>query len=82
MVGHNGVSSEAFVDNASCGEYVYKTFNARVLDMESAVVACRSLSDLAGGDQGANEIRTFLQLASNNSATVVQRFLALWTPPR
>ena len=45
-------------------------------------IAFRSLSDLAGGDQGANEIRTFFQLASDNSAAVVQRFLALWTPPR
>jgi adenosylhomocysteine nucleosidase len=45
-------------------------------------IAFRSLSDLAGGDQGGNEIRTFFQLASDNSAAVVQRFLALWTPPR
>jgi len=94
VVGGNGVSGAAFVDNAPFREYVYKTFNARVLDMESAAVALvafangvpfiafRSLSDLAGGDQGANEIRTFFQLASDNSAVVVQRFLTLWTPPR
>ena len=94
VVGGNGVSGAAFVDNAAFRQYVYKTFDARVLDMESAAVAMvayangvpfiafRSLSDLAGGDQGANEIRTFFQLASDNSATVVQRFLALWTPPR
>lgn len=94
VVGGNGVSGAAFVDNAAFRQYVHKTFDARVLDMESAAVAVvayangvpfiafRSLSDLAGGDQGANEIRTFFQLASDNSATVVQRFLALWTPPR
>src|SRR5204863_455424 len=64
------------------------------LGMESAAVAMvayannvpfiafRSLSDLAGGGEGANELRTFFQLASDNSAAVVQRFLALWTPPR
>jgi adenosylhomocysteine nucleosidase len=94
IVGGNGVSGAAFVDNAAFRQYVFKTFDASVLDMESAAVATvayangvpyiafRSLSDLAGGDQGANEIRTFFQLASDNSATVVQRFLALWTPPR
>jgi adenosylhomocysteine nucleosidase len=94
VVGGNGVSGAAFVDNAAFRQYVFKTFDARVLDMESAAVAMvayangvpfiafRSLSDLAGGDQGANEIRTFFQLASDNSATVVQRFLAVWTPPR
>lgn len=94
VVGGNGVSGAAFVDNAAFRQYVFKTFNAQVLDMESAAVAMvayangvpyiafRSLSDLAGGDQGANEIRTFFQLASDNSAVVVQRFLALWTPPR
>jgi hypothetical protein len=45
-------------------------------------IAFRSLSDLAGFDRDANELRTFFQLASNNSATAVQRFLTLWTPPR
>jgi adenosylhomocysteine nucleosidase len=94
VVGGNGVSGQAFVDNAAFRQYVFKTFDAHVLDMESAAVAMvayangvpfiafRSLSDLAGGDQGANEVRTFFQLASDNSAAVVQRFLALWTPPR
>ena len=94
VVGGNGVSGQAFVDNAAFRRYVFDTFKAQVLDMESAAVAMvayangvpfiafRSLSDLAGGSQGANEIRTFFQLASDNSAAVVQRFLALWTPPR
>lgn len=94
VVGGNGVSGAAFVDNAAFRQYVFRTFGARVLDMESAAVAMvayangvpfiafRSLSDLAGGDQGTNEIRTFFQLASDNSAAVVQRFLTLWTPPR
>jgi adenosylhomocysteine nucleosidase len=94
VVGGNGVSGSAFVDNAQFREYVFKTFQAQVLDMETAAVATvadanavpfiafRSLSDLAGGGEGANEIATFLNLASDNSATVVQRFLALWTPPR
>jgi adenosylhomocysteine nucleosidase len=39
VVGGNGVSGQAFVDNAAFREYVFKTFNAQVLDMESAAVA-------------------------------------------
>jgi len=94
VVGGNGVSGPAFVDNAAFRQYVFGTFEAQVLDMESAAVAMvayanrvpfiafRSLSDLAGGDGGANELHTFFQLASDNSAAVVRRFLTLWTPPR
>jgi len=94
IVGGNGVSGQAFVDNAAFRQYVFETFKAQVLDMESAAIATvadangvpfiafRSLSDLAGGDRGPNEMRIFLQLASDNSASVVQRFLTLWTPPR
>ena len=94
VVGGSGVSGQAFVDNAAFRQYVFETFKAQVLDMETAAVAMvayannvpfiafRSLSDLAGGGEGANELRTFFQLASDNSATVVQRFLTVWAPPR
>ena len=88
VVGGNGVSGARFVDNAEFREYVFETFDARVLDMESAAVAhvayanevpfiaFRSLSDLAGGGEGANEMATFMSLASRNSAEVVKAFLA------
>lgn len=88
VVGGNGVSGQAFVDNAEFREYVLKTFGAKVLDMESAAVAhvtyangvpflaVRSLSDLAGGGEGANEMATFMALASKNSASVVKALLA------
>lgn len=88
VVGGNGVSGQAFVDNAEFREYVLKTFDAKVLDMESAAVAhvtfangvpflaVRSLSDLAGGGEGANEMATFMALASTNSASVVKALLA------
>ena len=94
VVGANGVSGAVFVDNAAFRQYLLDTFKAQVVDMESAAVAMvayanrvpfisfRSLSDLAGGEGGTNELRAFFQLASDNSAAVVQRFLALWTPPR
>lgn len=87
IVGGNGVSGPAFVDNADFRTYVFETFDARVLDMESAAVAqvaftnevpfiaFRSLSDLAGGGEGENEIMTFLSLAATNAAAVVRAFL-------
>ena len=90
VVGGNGVSGQAFVDNAAFREYTFKTFEANVLDMETAAVAMvsyangvpwiafRSLSDLAGGGQGENEIGTFFKIAADNSARVLLAFLAAW----
>jgi adenosylhomocysteine nucleosidase len=87
VIGSPGVSGGAFIDNAAFREYTFKTFGARVLDMESAAVAhvayankvpfiaVRSLSDLAGGGQGENEIEVFLGLAAGNSAAVVKALL-------
>ena len=87
VVGGRGVSGQAFVDNAEVREWVHGTFEAQVLDMESAAVAhvayanrvpfiaFRSLSDLAGGGEGANEMGTFMSLAAGNSAALVTAFL-------
>ena len=41
-------------------------------------IAFRSLSDLAGGGEGENEMGTFLGLAADNSAKVMLAFLAAW----
>lgn len=90
VVGGNGVSGAAFVDNAELRRWAHETFEAQVLDMESAAVAhvayvndvpfvaFRSLSDLAGGGEGENEMNTFLSLAAANAATVMTTFLAAW----
>ncbi len=87
VVGGNGVSGTAFVDNAEFRKYVSDTFDAKVLDMELAAVAqvsyanglpfiaFRSLSDLAGGSDAANEMEVFMALAAKNSAAVVEAFL-------
>ena len=87
VVGGKGVSGQAFVDNAEFREWVHATFDAQVLDMESAAVAhvayanrvpfiaFRSLSDLAGGGEGANQMATFMGLAAANSAAVVTAVL-------
>lgn len=90
VVGGNGVSGQTFVDNAEFREFAFEVFEANVLDMESAATAMvayandtpfiifRSLSDLAGGGPGENEIGTFFQIAANNSAAVVIAFLEAW----
>jgi len=86
-VGGNGVSGPTFVDNAAYREYAWNNWNADALDMESAAVAhvatvnavpfiiFRSLSDLAGGGPGENEINIFFGLAANNSAKVMLAFM-------
>ena len=87
VVGGSGVSGAAFVDNAEFRRYVFATFEPRVMDMESAALAhvayanrkpfivFRSLSDLAGGGEGANQMLTFMDLASANSAELVRVFM-------
>ena len=90
VLGGNGVSGQAFVDNAAFREYTFRTFEANVLDMETAAtamvaysngvpyIAFRSLSDLAGGGEGGNEMGTFFKIAADNSARVLLAFLAAW----
>lgn len=88
IVGGRGVSGPAFVDNSGFRDYIRRAFNADTLDMESAAIAqvayanhvpfiaFRSLSDLAGADPDKNQMRTFGALASDNSASVLETFLA------
>lgn len=87
VVGGHGVSGPTFVDNAQYRAWVSTTFDADALDMETAAIAqvayvhdvpfiaFRSLSDLAGGEEGPNQAQVFYQLAANNSAAVVLAFL-------
>jgi adenosylhomocysteine nucleosidase len=87
-VGGTGVSAGVFADNAQFRTYLSRAWKARVLDMESGavvqvayansvpVIVFRSLSDLAGGDAGTNQMETFMTLAARNSADVVRAFVA------
>ncbi len=89
-VGGYGVSGQTFVDNADYRDFVYGAFGADALDMETAAamqvayannvpfLAFRSLSDLAGGGDGENEIGTFFTLAADNAAKVTVAFLTAW----
>ena len=88
VVGGNGVSGPLFVDNAELRQHLYDTFGAQVIDMETAAVgqvafandvpfiAFRSLSDLAGGGDGENEMNTFMSLAAGSAASVLKAFVA------
>jgi adenosylhomocysteine nucleosidase len=94
VTGGSGVSGPWFVDNAEFRDYTFQAFSelgpVSSLDMESAqfqhvcymnAMPClvfRSLSDLAGGGPGENEIGTFFRIAANNSATVLLGFLEDW----
>jgi adenosylhomocysteine nucleosidase len=67
-VGGTGVAGPVFLDNAPYREWVFRVWQARCTDMESTALAqvawanrtpiliVRGLSDLAGGQHGANPI--------------------------
>jgi adenosylhomocysteine nucleosidase len=92
IVGGKGVSGPAFIDNAEYRQWLFDTFQADAVDMETAAAAqvayvnaipfvgFRSLSDLAGGGAGKNELLIFYKLAADNSAQVVMAFLENFNP--
>jgi adenosylhomocysteine nucleosidase len=94
VTGGRGVSGPVYVDNAAYREWLYQNFQANAVDMETAAVAqvayvnqlpflgFRSLSDLAGGSAGPNEMLVFGNLAANNAAVVVTAFLEIWSGPK
>lgn len=86
--GGRGVTGSTFMDNARFREYLFETFDAQVVEMETAAIAMvayandvpyiafRSLSDLAGGGSAAqNEITAFEHLAAENAAILVHAYL-------
>lgn len=88
VFGGNGVSGQSFMDNAALREFVFDSFQANVVDMESAAVGhvayvnnvpfivFRSLSDLAGGGHAEeNEEETFMQIAVKNSSKIVIEYV-------
>lgn len=93
VVGGDGVSGPAFVDNAGWRTYLHGTVGARVVDMESAAVALvtaqnsipfiafRSVSDLAGADPDENRMQSFMDVSTGNAARVVTAFVAAMPAP-
>ena len=87
-IGGAGLSGSVFMDNRNYRDYLHETFDAQVVEMETAAIAMvayangipfiafRSVSDLAGGGAASqNEIRAFEHLAAQNSAALVSAFL-------
>ena len=82
-----GVSGPIFMDNRDYREFLFEAFDTEVLDMESSAIAhvawsngipcliIRSISDLAGGQEGHNEIYEFANLAQDNAAKVLDLLL-------
>jgi adenosylhomocysteine nucleosidase len=94
FAGGNGVSGSAFVDNAEYREYLFANFQATAVDMETSAVAhvaeqfgvkyifFRSLSDLAGGEDGDNALQAFFGVAALNAVTALSAFMnvSLYAP--
>ncbi len=85
VVTGNLVMGPLYMDNARMRQWVYEVFAADALAMEEVYHACyvnakpclmlRSLSDLAGGGPGENEINTFFRIAADNSALLLLEIL-------
>jgi len=90
FVGGVGASGNAFVDSREKRRWLSETFQAMVIDMESAavvqvcrvngvpVIVFRSASDLAGGsgsDTARKQLDQFFKVAAENSARVLIHFL-------
>jgi adenosylhomocysteine nucleosidase len=86
----NGISNPFFVDDSTYRNWLWDTFQADVVDMETSAVAevahtnqlpflaVRCISDLAGG-AGSNQINTYLELAADNAAAVAASVLGAWS---
>jgi nucleoside phosphorylase len=85
--GGNGVAGPTFLDNAEYRDYVFNTFQAVSVDMETSAAAhvatqfgkkfifFRSLSDLAGAEQDGNVMGVFFSVAAANAVSTMSAFL-------
>ncbi|MGJ8680688.1 5'-methylthioadenosine/S-adenosylhomocysteine nucleosidase [Paraglaciecola sp.] len=83
QVGGNGVTGSVFLDNADYRNWLQKVYKAQVSEMESAAVGqvcfvndvdwviIRSVSDLAGGQQGKNVESVFDGIASGTGTKLM-----------
>jgi adenosylhomocysteine nucleosidase len=82
-VGGNGVTGSVFLDNANYRNWLQRVYKAQVAEMESAAVGqvcfvndvdwviIRSISDLAGGQQGKNVENVFDGIASGTGTKLM-----------
>lgn len=86
-IGGNGATGSVFLDSAKYRQWVRQVFDAQVTEMESAAVGqvcfvnnidwvvIRSVSDLAGGQQGKNEESVFDAIASGTGTKLMMGLL-------
>ncbi|HTI71338.1 MAG TPA: 5'-methylthioadenosine/S-adenosylhomocysteine nucleosidase [Candidatus Limnocylindria bacterium] len=86
-VGGNGVSGPVFMDNREYRKWTFRVWQAECLDMESTAIGqvcwanhtpfliIRSLSDLAGGQEGINAADAMQAPASANASLVLREVL-------
>jgi len=91
-VGGAGISGPVFMDNREYRRWAFRVWRAGCLDMESTAVAqvcwanrtpflvIRSLSDLAGGQEGINAADTTEVPISTHAAQVLRAVLARLAP--
>lgn len=96
VVGGTGVSGTAFLANAPYREYLQRTLDAQVVEMETAALAhvayanrvpylaMRSVSDLAGAHEFNADVAALFSsgLAEANEAAVTLAFLEAWAARR
>lgn len=82
-IGGNGVTGSVFLDNALYRKWLLDVYAAQVTEMESAAVGqvcfvndvdwiiIRSISDLAGGQEGKNEENVFDAIASGTGTKLM-----------
>jgi adenosylhomocysteine nucleosidase len=87
VCGGDGVSGTVFCDNAEYRKWIFTVWKAECVDMESTAIAqvcwenrvpcliVRGLSDLAGGQAGANQEEEYLKAAADHSAEVLEVIL-------
>ena len=83
----NGAAGPVFMDNAAYREFLYKEWASDIVDMESTAIAqvcwanrvpfiiVRGISDLAGAQNGLNEIDEHADLAATNAARLLGAIL-------
>ncbi len=91
-VGGTGISGSVFCDNRAYREWAFRVWHAECLDMESAAVAqvcwanhvpfviARSLSDLAGGQEGQNPEAVNEPIVARHASEVVAAILRAIPP--
>ena len=86
-VGGNGISGPVFLDNRQYRQWAFRVWKADCLDMESTAIAqvcwanrtpfliVRSLSDLAGGQEGINDADRTERPVSRHASVVLREIL-------